>query len=188
MNEEIEKVIYPEIEIALLEMGRKDQEALQKGQAPQVFEELTRINSERMKAIVDQIGWPTISKVGKEGSRNAWLLVQHSDHDREFQRRILEMMKKEPAGEVKPSNIAYLEDRVLVAAGKNQRYGTQLDWLEEGVVVTIKPVEDPENLNKRRAEVGLNPIEEYLGDAARLRGIKYKLPSLDSDSGSTSET
>lgn len=177
VNEELQQVIYPEIQQELAEMGKEDQAGLQASPFDQAaFSIIAQRNTERMKKIIEQIGWPTISKVGKDGNRGAWFLAQHSDRDRDFQRKCLALMKSQPQGEVDPGNIAYLEDRVLVAEGKPQKYGTQLDWQEEGVIITIKPVEDPENLNKRRAEVGFNSIEEYLGDAARLRGIEYKLP------------
>lgn len=46
-------------------------------------------NTERLKAMVEEIGWPSISKVGYEGSSNAWLLVQHADHDPQFQKNAL---------------------------------------------------------------------------------------------------
>jgi hypothetical protein len=42
-------------------------------------------NTQRMKEIVEQMGWPTRSKVGGHASEMAWLLVQHADHDRAFQ-------------------------------------------------------------------------------------------------------
>lgn len=40
----------------------------------------------RMQRIVAEIGWPTVSKVGEHASHMAWLLVQHADHNRAFQR------------------------------------------------------------------------------------------------------
>lgn len=113
----------------------------------------------RMKEIAVEIGWPTIGKVGEEGSTSAWLLAQHADHDPEFQKKCLALMKAEPAGEVARRNIAYLEDRVAVGGGKPQIYGTQFrpgpdDKLEPS------PIEDPENVDQRRQVVGLGTLEE----------------------------
>ena len=127
-------------------------------------DKLDSIHTERMKEIIAEIGWPTFSKVGKEIASNAWLLVQHADHDVAFQRRCLDMMKKEPAGEVEVIDIAYLEDRVRVNEGKSQLYGTQFfnDKKPDGTVVYgPRPIEDPENLDKRRMSVGLGSFEEY---------------------------
>ena len=117
-------------------------------------------NTQRMKEIVVEIGWPTISKVGEQASFMAWLLVQHADLDNEFQQSCLALMKAQPADEVKKQNIAYLEDRVRVGQGQPQIYGTQFFTNEQEELVP-RPIEDPENVDKRRAEVGLGTLEEY---------------------------
>ena len=117
-------------------------------------------NTQRMREIVAEIGWPTISKVGSQASYVAWLLVQHADHDREFQQSCLALMKAQPADEVSKQNIAYLEDRVLVGQGQPQIYGTQFYTNVQGELVP-RPIEDSENVDKRRAEVGLNTLAEY---------------------------
>ncbi len=47
---------------------------------------VTRVpNTQAMKQIVAQHGWPGEKLVGAMGAQAAWLLVQHVDHDREFQ-------------------------------------------------------------------------------------------------------
>src|SRR5690606_17036250 len=40
-----------------------------------------KANTEWLKAVVAERGWPTISEVGEEASYKAWLLVQHADQD-----------------------------------------------------------------------------------------------------------
>lgn len=117
-------------------------------------------NTARMREIVDQIGWPTVSKVGAQASSSAWLLVQHADHDHAFQRRCLALMQSQSAGEVKLSHIAYLEDRVRVGEGQPQLYGTQFYTNEHGNFGP-SPIEDPGNVDLRRAAVGLSPLVEY---------------------------
>lgn len=139
------------------------------------LEEINKIdtqNQKRLKEIVAQHGWPGQSLVGKEGANAAWLLVQHADTDRAFQQKCLDLMKAMPAGEVEKKNIAYLTDRVLVGQKKQQRYGTQLDNKCEP-----QPIEDPDNLDKRRAEMGLNTMAEYLKQARQMYGIKEKKES-----------
>lgn len=117
-------------------------------------------NHKRMIEIVDEIGYPTISKVGKKASFNAWLIVQH--HSRgDFQKRCLELMEKDKE-DVNPQNIAYLKDRILAFAGKKQIYGTQVKQNEVTKKMELFEVEDLEHLNERRASVGLEPIEEYM--------------------------
>ena len=117
-------------------------------------------NTRWMKEQIEAHGWLGASLVGPDGARNAWLLVQHADADPEFQQRCLDLMNDMPDGEVDKADIAYLTDRVLSAAGKPQRFGTQVEVVDGRAVVNN--VEDEANLDKRRAELGLPPISEYL--------------------------
>ena len=122
--------------------------------------EVDRENREWMKPLIEKHGWLGKSLVGKDGANAAWLLAQHSDMDRKFQKQCLGLMEKMPKGEVTPIQLGYLTDRVLVAEGKPQRYGTQIKLVDGKP--TPHNLEDPENLNKRRKEIGLGTIEEYL--------------------------
>lgn len=124
-------------------------------------------NTQRMKEIVAEIGWPTISKVGSQASNMAWLLVQHADLDNVFQQSCLELMKAQSVNEVDRQNVAYLEDRVRIHKGQPQIYGTQFYTNEQGELVP-RPIEDLENVDKRRAEVGLNTLAEYTADIKSL--------------------
>ncbi len=117
------------------------------------------VNTKRMKEIVSEIGWPTISKVGKTGSNNAWLLVQHADLDIEFQKNCLNLMKELPQEEVDARNIAYLTDRICASEKTPQIYGTQFHEVDGKLVP--QNIEDIDNVNVRRKEVGLETIEEY---------------------------
>ncbi len=125
-------------------------------------------NTARMRQIVAEIGWPTISKVGKQAAQMAWLLVQHAGHDRDFQRTCLALMRAQPAGEVDARNIAYLEDRVRVSEGRPQLYGTQFHASEQGVLEPF-PIEDQDQVDTRRAEVGLGTLAEYTANIRSRR-------------------
>jgi hypothetical protein len=72
-------------------------------------------------------------------------------------KRCLDLMKAAPKGEVEPKHVAQLTDRILVKEKKKQIYGTELN----GKFVP-EPIEDEANVDKRRAEVGLMPLAEYL--------------------------
>lgn len=117
-------------------------------------------NDKRMKEIVTDIGYPTISKVGKQASFNSWLIIQHSP-DLEFQMKCLDLMEKQ-SSDVNPQNIAYLKDRVLMYRGEPQIYGTQLRKNTETGKFELYPVKDPDNLDKLRKSIGLEPIKDYL--------------------------
>lgn len=121
---------------------------------------------------VDKSGWPTVTQVGKEAAGTAWLLVQHADADPKFQRKCLDLMAKLPKGEADAKNVAYLTDRVLLAEGKKQVYGTQFHspngrW-------EPRPLEDEANVDRRRAEVGLPPLAEYVKQLESVYGPAKK--------------
>jgi hypothetical protein len=150
---------YETIAKEILEMVEEDQ------RLRMALMQRDRADTERLRAIVAEIGWPTRSKVGELAEHRAWLLLQHADGDRPFQQQCLELMKHEPPGEVCASHIAYLEDRLSVAFGKPQRYGTQLHGGPDGLEPL--PIEDPERVDERRASVGLQPLAEYVETATR---------------------
>jgi hypothetical protein len=121
-------------------------------------------NTERMNQIVDQYGWPTAALVGTDGANAAWLLVQHADSSPQFQRKCLNLMTKVPRGEVSLADVAYLTDRVLLAEGKKQLYGTQFSFVNGKCIP--RPLEDEADVDQRRADVGLPPLSEYLKESA----------------------
>jgi hypothetical protein len=115
-----------------------------------------------LKQIVEQYGWPGITLVGEQGSDDAWLLAQHADRDPDFQRSLLPLLQHAVnAGDAPPRHLAYLTDRVLVAAGEPQVYGTQYIEDPDGQTLRPHPVTDPDNLDARRATVGLEPAAAY---------------------------
>ena len=88
--------------------------------------EIDRKNTKNLKEIVYTFGWPTISLVGKKSSYLAWLLVQHSNNEIEFQKKCLELMKVAlKKKEIIPKNYSYLSDRIRIQMGKPQFFGTQ---------------------------------------------------------------
>lgn len=114
-------------------------------------------NTAYLKAHVEAHGWPTVSAVGRNASQAAWLLAQHADHDPAFQAYCLRLMQALPQNEVSLRNIAYLEDRVRVANGEPQLYGTQ--FYKEGDSFSPRPIEDEGHLEERRAAMGLETFE-----------------------------
>jgi len=117
-------------------------------------------NTAWLKQLVDKQGWPTISQVGKPGAAAAWILVQHADADPKFQRRCLDLMTALAQDEVLADKLAYLTDRVRLAEGQKQLYGTQV-IVSEGRYQP-RPIEDEAQVDQRRAKVGLEPLSEYL--------------------------
>lgn len=111
-----------------------------------------------VKKIIAEHGPVTIEKFGKKASNDAWLLVQHSDHDLPFQKEYLNLMLQNP-NSFNAGDIAYLTDRVKVNSNEPQIYGTQF-FLENGVNKPRLTI-DPKNINERRAKIGMDTIQEY---------------------------
>ncbi|PKH49895.1 hypothetical protein CXF68_03895 [Tenacibaculum sp. Bg11-29] len=116
-----------------------------------------------LKKIYNKVGYPTIVVVGEEISNKFFMLVQHSDFDVNFQEKMLKKIFEEvKKGNVSIKNFAYLTDRVQLAQEKSQIYGTQVKFNTELGQIFPKNLIDSLNVNIRRKEVGLEPIEEYL--------------------------
>lgn len=123
-------------------------------------------NTRWLKRIVDEQGWPTISQVGRRGASDAWLLAQHADLDPAFQLRVLRLMEPLLAEEeVSPRNYAYLYDRVMLKLRGKQRYATQFQC--SGGTMGPRPLEEPERIDELRAEMQLEPLEEYAANFSR---------------------
>ncbi len=145
-------------------LAKEDQSALtiqNSENAAAHFQKVIRSNFPLVKKIADKHGFPSYDLVGKESSNNYWMLVQHSDFDLPFQKKILKLMKLEvDKKNASGQNYAYLIDRININEGKPQIYGTQVNMGENGT--KIKPCSDTLNLDKRRLSVGLKPIKDYL--------------------------
>ncbi|MFY1703014.1 DUF6624 domain-containing protein [Micromonospora sp. WMMA1923] len=114
--------------------------------------------------VLDEYGWPRRSEVGSDAATAAWLIAQHGDRDREFQRRCLSLLDQAVRdGEAQPSHLAYLTDRMRRADGRPQLYGTQF-WYgpDGGGPLQPQPIEDPDQLDERRRSVGMGPFAEYV--------------------------
>jgi len=129
-------------------------------------------NALRLSEIMNEIGWPGRSVVGREAADAAWLVLQHAIGDPLVMRRGLELLRSLPVSEVDPIQLAMLEDRVRCHSGLPQIYGTQFDWDERGEMQP-RPIEDAAHVDARRAAIGLPPLAEKLreiNDAFRRQG------------------
>lgn len=123
------------------------------------MERADSINLIKVTAIIDKYGWPGPEMVGEAGNQAVFLVIQHAD--RETQRKYIGVMRDAvKAGKAEGSALALLEDRVALGNGEKQIYGSQIGM--EDTISYIAPMIDPDNVDKRRAEVGLGPIAEYV--------------------------
>lgn len=98
--------------------------------------------------------------VGGQGNSTLFLVIQHADQA--TQEKYLPMMREAVKnGKAQGSSLALLEDRVALGQGKRQIYGSQIGRDPETQIYFISPLEDPDNVDKRRAEVGLQSLADY---------------------------
>ncbi|MFM7459318.1 MAG: DUF6624 domain-containing protein, partial [Burkholderiales bacterium] len=120
-----------------------------------------------LSKIVDQYGWPKKSVVGAGAATSAFLILQHAPP--EYKKRYVDRFRAAAMeDEADKSSLALLEDRLLLADNKPQRYGSQVDTAKDGV--TLRLVEDEQRLDERRKEMGLEPICDYLNRFTKTYG------------------
>jgi hypothetical protein len=167
----------------LLEMRAEEQAARSKigpvyssrGQQSDEFKtlaaEMAAIDSKNLaelERIVQQYGWPGADLVGADASSAAFLILQHAPLAR--QKALLPLFRQAvSAGNARAADLALLEDRILVGEGKKQLYGSQVTAGPDGAP-RLHPIEDPENVDSRRSEVGLPALKEYLEHLERQIG------------------
>ena len=123
-------------------------------------------NAVELERIIAAIGWPTSKLVGIDGEEAAWLIAQHAIGLPPLQRKCLELLKAAVAVGGAPAwQMAMMLDRVRTYEGLPQVYGTQFDWDDDGAL-SPRRIEDPEAVDQRRKEVGLEPLEAAV---AKLR-------------------
>lgn len=116
-------------------------------------------NAQLVWEAFNTIGWPGRHKVGDDGAAAAFLIIQHAIGRPDVQRRgLMLMLDAIPRGDANALDAAYLSDRIAVFEGRPQLYGTQFDWFEGEL--SPAPIADPEDVERRRASVGLPPLAE----------------------------
>ena len=155
-------------------LAKSDSEKVAKKwkQAVERQNELDSRNQQRLDEIVKQYGWPKRSVFGEEASSVAFSIVQHAELD--YQKKYFPLIKEAVAQkEARESDLAILQDRILTREGKKQIYGTQVRLNQKTELMELYPIEDEENVDARRAKIGLEPLAQYLKKAF---GIEYAPP------------
>ena len=128
-------------------------------------------NLELVISIIEKCGMPTKNTLSEKQISAIWLVIQHSALRHQI--KYLPILKKAANnGDLDIGFIAMLEDRILIGQGEPQIYGTQVDIdAHTGKYKLIETI-NPEYLNRRRKEVGLEPIEYYL----EYFGAEFSVP------------
>jgi len=142
---------------------------------------LDSINLVKIIGILDTYGWVGPDKVGETANQALFLVIQHSDLP--TQQKYLPMMREAVKNKnAKSRELALLEDRVALGEGRRQIYGSQIGWDKETNKDYVLPLEDPDNVDKRRAAVGLGPLADYVKNWDIIWDVeeyKKQLPALE---------
>jgi len=124
-------------------------------------------------SIIDKCSMPTLDEVDEHQMMALWLVFQHTHHYimKEYYPLLLQSAQK---GDLELSQMALMEDRLLMREGKPQKYGSQI---QAGCKTKweLYPLENPETVDKRRAKIGLEPLEEYV----KQYGIEFNIKQLE---------
>jgi len=161
-----------DIQDILTKVGFLDQDMRKNGGG--IDRKIDRKNLVTVVSLIEKCGMPSLDNVTTQQMSTIWLVFQHSDNY--HRKKYLSILKKSAKnGDLRKSQMALMEDRILMMDGKPQIYGSQITKNYDTGAWMIYELKDPEHVNKRRAEVGLKPLNEYVSKW----NIVFKVKQLD---------
>ena len=140
--------------------------------------EIDRENTQYMRLIVTECGWPKRSEVGEQAARAAWRLTQHADMDPQYQ--VFASQHLEHAvhsGEAEGRDLAVLVDRNRRLNDQPQVYGMQF-LVGPGNVIQFYDIVNSGQLDARRSEIGLPSFYCWAHQvASNNKGASIEWPS-----------
>ena len=119
------------------------------------------INIKKVLRILNTHGWPEQTAIGDQGNLTICNVLQHSDQDTREQ--YIPMMRQAVLDKkLEARYLVRAQDRIATDKGELQIYGGQMKYYPETKTFNVWPVYDPINIDKRRAEIGLEPIAGFL--------------------------
>ena len=143
-------------------------------------------NVRRVKAIIQQYGYPGKSIVGVPTNEVAFYVLQRylNQKTNEYP-NYLPILEKAAAKQELPFRL-YAEalDRSLMIQGKEQIYGTQMKAVDfpmgntglRGIKTIVWPIQDAANVNERRKAIGLT---ETIEEKAKQSNVIYQVYTLE---------
>jgi hypothetical protein len=116
-------------------------------------------NAQLLEEFIMQYGWPLPLTFGKDVHEAAWLIAIHAISKPGMLKSTLQLLEQAlQAGQPVAEEYAKLFDRIALYEGRKQYYGTQffpspMGWIARDLL-------DPENVDERRALLGLSTFLE----------------------------
>ena len=167
----------PILQKQLLRMAQQSKQiqAAQKSDGTVVLKnmaaDISQLHTQTLNEIVQLQGWPTKAQVTEQGVKAAFKLVSHSNN-LGFQQDMLPLIiqsymdKQGISGEA----VAIFTDKVCIAQGKNQVFGTQADLI--GGEIVFFQIENEDSVDQLRAQMGMPTLKEYKKTLEVFYGIQ----------------
>ncbi|TXE14925.1 hypothetical protein ES692_17560 [Psychroserpens burtonensis] len=121
--------------------------------------ETDRENLTTVISLIEKCGMPTLQEVNDVQMSAIWVVFQHGDNAN--RKKYLPLLEKSAkSGDLKATQIAMMKDRTMMNDDEPQVYGTQVT--KNGNEWVLYELASPETVNKRRAEMGFEPLQDYL--------------------------
>lgn len=132
-----------------------------------IGDSIRRNNLIELDKILAEHGWPGEEEIGEDGAYSFFSIVQHAGKDSrpKYLPIIREAVKE---GKCRPRYLAGVEDRIATDNNELQIYGDQVKFYPKTETFDVWPILDPENVDKRRASIGLEPIASHLKNRFKL--------------------
>ena len=162
----------------LLKLGENDQKRFQDSIGDSVKSDalLKRIQISNLKntaglcLLLKEFGWPTADVAGNEGVAAAFALLRNSSSPRLQIDLLPVIVAAAKKGEILKPEFAGYFDRLRLAVGEKQLFGTQAT-IQDGFLV-LYPIEAEAQVDARRKQYNLPPLSEYI---KYLQSV-YRLP------------
>lgn len=117
-------------------------------------------NLREVEQILKEHGWLGPKEVGPRASQTIFLVIQHASAEARL--KYIPLMRQAVKDKkASSSSLALMLDRINTESGVKQIYGSQLRGKVEGGYELFE-IEDPDRLDQRRADMGLEPIASYI--------------------------
>jgi len=154
----LDQAYYSDIDIAEKKIGMKSTVVIA------LWDLKDRINKQNqieLEQLIESKGWPKKTEVGEQAASAAFLIIQHSDNEK--QKKYLPVIKKLcEQNEADWQSYALMYDRIQVYDNKPQKYGSQITYNDQTKKYELLPLEDETKVDEWRKEIGLVPLSDYV--------------------------
>ena len=139
----------------------------QKNRASSIDPIKDKENRNLVVSVLENCAANITQNLGEQDCGTLFMVIQHSTL-REMKKYYPFFEKLTLAGKLSKSTLVLMKDRILLAEGHQQKYGTQFKFNFKSKKLEVESIEDAANVDIRRKSVGLGTLEDY------LNGLKSK--------------